>query len=263
MTDVAYLSFSAYKDFETCGHFFKKTRIEKVSQFTGNIHTANGTALHEVLEETIRKEVEPSDEELQEHYRLLFRKLVSELDEGTQPPTSEIKTFIKQGESLVVLPLPALREKYGDFELIASEEELYEDMDYGKNIKKFKGFIDLIIKTKDGKYIIIDWKSTTWGWDARKKTDPLYTYQLIFYKEFFAKKYNIDESMIETYFGFLKRTAKNNRVEFFRVTSGKQKTKNALTKLRNCVLNIEKGLFIKNRTSCTFCPLYRTDDCRA
>ena len=32
----------------------------------------------------------------------------------------------------------------------------------------FKGFIDLVVKTPDGKYHIIDWKTCSWGWDAQR-----------------------------------------------------------------------------------------------
>ena len=43
-----------------------------------------------------------------------------------------------------------------------------------------------------------------------------------------AKKHNIEPSNIETHFALLKRTAKSNKVEIFRVTSGKKKTENAI-----------------------------------
>ncbi len=72
----------------------------------------------------------------------------------------------------------------------------------------FKGFIDVVIKTPDGKYHIIDWKTCSWGWDARRKNDKMVTYQLALYKNYFCQKHNIDPKKVETYFAFLKRTAK-------------------------------------------------------
>jgi ATP-dependent exoDNAse (exonuclease V) beta subunit len=56
---------------------------------------------------------------------------------------------------------------------------------------KFKGFVDLVIKTPDDKYHIIDWKTCGWGWDSRKRSDPMVTYQLTLYKHYFAKKHNM------------------------------------------------------------------------
>ena len=125
----------------------------------------------------------------------------------------------------------------------------------------FKGFVDLILK-KDDKYILIDWKTCSWGWDTAKKSDPMTTYQLTYYKNYFSKKHNIDTKNIETYFILLKRTAKKNNVEVVRVTSGPKKTENSLKLLENAVINIEKGIQIKNRLNCKYCKFYKTEHCQ-
>ena len=130
---------------------------------------------------------------------------------------------------------------------------------YGKN---FKGFIDMVIKTPDNKYHIIDWKTCSWGWSRDKKSDPMTTYQLTYYKNYFSKKHNIDPKHIETYFVLLKRTAKNDNVEVLRVTSGPKKTENSLKVLENAVINIEKGIPIKNRLSCKYCKFHKTEYCK-
>ncbi len=49
----------------------------------------------------------------------------------------------------------------------------------------------------------------------------------------------MDPSNVETHFALLKRTAKKNRVEFFRVTSGPRKTDNALKLLNVALHNIK------------------------
>ena len=69
--------------------------------------------------------------------------------------------------------------------MVSTEEEIYEDIEGYKDQYKFKGFIDLVLKTPDGKYHIIDWKSCSWGWDVKRKFDPMTTYQLTFYKHYF------------------------------------------------------------------------------
>ena len=128
--------------------------------------------------------------------------------------------------------------------------------------KKFKGFIDLVIKTPDQKYHIIDWKTCSWGWDMKKKSDKIINYQLTMYKHFFAQKHNVDKNNIETYFALLKRTAKKDNVEIFRVTSGEKKTNNCLSLLEKSVINIEKGITVKNRLSCKYCKFYQTENCK-
>jgi pantothenate kinase len=75
---------------------------------------------------------------------------------------------------------------------------------------------------------------------------------------------NIDPKDVETHFALLKRTAKKNRVEFFRVTSGPRKTENALKLLNTALYNIQNKRYIKNKLSCTGgygCKFYNTEHC--
>ena len=75
---------------------------------------------------------------------------------------------------------------------------------------------------------------------------------------------NIDPKDVETHFALLKRTAKQNSVEFFRVTSGPQKTENALKLLGTAIYNIKKKRYLKNKLSCTGgygCKFYKTEHC--
>ena len=91
------------------------------------------------------------------------------------------------------------------------------------------------------------------------------TYQLTLYKHFFCQKHNLDPEDVETHFALLKRTAKKNRVEIFRVTSGPRKTENALKLLYQAIYNIQKGIAFKNRLKCLKpypCSLRNTEHCR-
>ena len=87
-------------------------------------------------------------------------------------------------------------------------------------------------------------------------------YQLTYYKMFYAQKFNIDPKMIETHFSLLKRTAKKDRVEFFRVTSGTKKTENANLLLTKAIKAIKSSKYIKNRLSCNGCEFYKTELCK-
>ena len=88
--------------------------------------------------------------------------------------------------------MPELTKIFGEYEVFSVEEQLYQpitDSDTGYN---FKGFIDLVIRTNDGKFHIIDWKTCSWGWDAKKRSDKYITYQLTLYKKFWCEKYEVD-----------------------------------------------------------------------
>jgi len=71
----------------------------------------------------------------------------------------------------------------------------------------------------------------------------------------------IDPADVETHFALLKRTAKYNNVEFFRVTSGPRKTENALKMLSKALYNIKNKRYIKNRLSCNRCDFRHTEHC--
>ena len=125
----------------------------------------------------------------------------------------------------------------------------------------FKGYIDLVLKTNDGKIHIIDWKTCSWGWDARKKADKMIVYHLVYYKHYYAQKHNVDPENIEVHFGLLKRTAKKNHVELFKTTSGKKRTENAIKFLVHALYNVNNKNYVKNRTACGNCEFYKTKHC--
>ena len=167
-----------------------------------------------------------------------------------------------QGPPICEHIIPAVKEYFNDYDVVSVEEPLFESItEFESDGTKFKGFIDLVLKTSDGKYHIIDWKSCSWGWDSKRKSDAMTTYQLTLYKRYYAVKFGIDEENIETHFALLKRTAKTEKVELFRVTSGERKTKNALKLLEKAVKNINKENFFKNRTSCNRCDFKNTIHC--
>jgi len=185
------------------------------------------------------------------------------LDDDVEVDQKLVENMRTQGKELIPEIQEALDQYFDEYEVLAAEMPLYEPIE-GEEEYVFKGYIDAVVKTADDKIHIFDWKTCSWGWDARRRSDKMVTYQLTLYKHFFAQKMNVNPKYIETHFALLKRTAKKNRVEFFRVTSGPQKTKNALKVLNTALYNIQKKCYIKNRLSCTAgygCKFYKTVHC--
>lgn len=249
------------KIWNECAYRHKKEYVERINRFHGNIFTAFGKALHSVCEhklyDTLEEQVTHFTDELQEEIRVLVEDKGVTID-------ANVNEFETQGIDILPEILPGLEAYFDEYEILETEAELMEplnlegvDEDF-----KFKGFIDLVVHSGD-KVHIIDWKSCSWGWDQRKKADPMVTYQLTLYKHYYAQMHDIDPADIETHFALLKRTAKKGKkVEFFRVTSGKKKTTNALDLLRKAVINIVKGKSFKNRMSCKYCPFHKTEHCK-
>lgn len=264
-----YLSWSAVKDWKTCPFYYKLTKIDEIEGFEGNIHTAFGHGVHWTVEDELDPErIEEID--LSETFTANFIKAIEELPEEERKLIAENKSTKKlheemkvQGRELVHFLKPALDKFFGKWTLVGIELKFYEKCDfYTLSEFFFKGFIDIVVQTEDGKYHIIDWKTCSWGWDVKKKSDPMVTYQLTVYKYFFCKKYGIDPKQVETYFALCKRLDKvKERVEIFRVTSGPRKTANALKLLEQAVYNVDHGNFVKNKLSCKKCKFRRTKHC--
>ena len=99
----------------------------------------------------------------------------------------------------------------------------------------------------------------------RKRRDPMVTYQLTLYKKYFAITHDIDPANIETHFALLKRTAKKNKVEIFRVPCGAKKIDNAINLLTKALYNIDNKNYMKNKLACHGrwgpCEFYRSKQC--
>lgn len=259
-----YVSYSSIKDWKFCPFYYKLTRLDGIPAGRDSIHTAFGKALHSTLEKVFKQEKEGSFD-YKDNFSQNFQKEFSSLSKDISEKISEKdrSDFNEQGRELSELALSAAQEYFGDFEFFSAEENIMEEIEeYKIDDFKFKGFIDLVLKSKkDNKYHIIDWKTCSWGWEPQKKNDAMVTYQLTYYKHFFAKKHKIPVDDIETHFGLLKRTAKKDKVELFHVTSGEKKVNNALKLLQECVHNVDHDRFVKNRLSCSKCSFHKTQHC--
>ena len=251
-----HISYSELKDWKYCPYYHKLTRIDGIAGFKGNEYTAFGTAIHSVCErKMLKEEFDPY-----EYFLAEFDSNLSKLDDDVETNQKLIEKMCTQGSGIIPHIESAVREKFGNFKVISTEEKLMAPIE-GSSFN-FKGYIDLVVQTDDGKYHVIDWKTCSWGWDMRKRSDPMVTYQLTLYKKFFSIIHNIDPSLIETHFVLLKRTAKKNNVEFVDVSSGNIKTNNATKLLMQALKNIENQKVIKNRLSCKSCQFYKTEHCK-
>lgn len=257
---MKHVSYSEIKIWNECPFKHKLIYIDGLAGFEGNEYTCFGTALHSVCEFGVSGVLDKED--FGEHFNVIFEKELEGLPKKVELRENLIAEMRDQAEPIYSKVLGELSKAFPEYEVHQAEEKLFEPIkEFTEDSCDFKGFIDLVIKTPDGKYHIIDWKTCSWGWDQQKKSDRMTTYQLTLYKKFWCQKHNIDPEMVETYFGLLKRTAKANNVEIFRVTSGSRKTQNATDFLLKAVTAISRGFHIKNRMSCKGCDFNKTENC--
>ena len=207
-----HISYSELKIWAECPFKHKLVYLDKIKKFVGNEFTAFGKALHAVCEHSAKGNLPEEDQD--DYFDLEFLKELEALKGEVEFRPKLVEEMRTQAKVITPQITPALVRTFGNYEVFSVEEQLFEPIhDFDKEAIKLKGFIDLVIKTDDGKYHVIDWKTCSWGWDNRKKTDKMITYQLTLYKHFWAKKHNKNYKDITTHFALLKRTAKKNNVE--------------------------------------------------
>ena len=274
-----HISYSEWRNWHICPHYHKLTYIDKVTQFEGNIFTAFGKAIHTVCEFTLTSPEKYREAgAIEALVKAQFLKELKALPEGEQQRAKrdfKLKEWLVSGLEIVPDLYRCLTEKFGklgeDWEVLKAEEQLYVPItEFTEAEKKFKGFIDLVVYSKkDEKIHLIDWKTCSWGWRREKKSDTILAYQLVFYKHFYARKYEVEPKDVDCHFVLLKRTAKaGKKAEFVRVTAAKKRTTDALNALTKALHNINKKNYIKNRTACTnckdrfgTCEFYQTEYC--
>ena len=247
------ISFSQLKVWNECAYKHKISYVDEVKLFNGNEYTAFGTSIHTVCENLVfGKDV---------NFENIFDNEIKSLDIDIDE--SLISSMKSSAPNIIKEIMPSLNSQFGEYEVFSVEEELCVKIDDlkegGKNV--FKGFIDLVLKIGED-YHIIDWKTCSWGWNAKKRSDPMVVYQLMYYKYFFAKKHNIDMKNIHVHFALLKRTAKSNFVEIFKTTSGNKRIDNSLKVLNDAIYNIDNKNYTKNKLSCNRCEYYKTEHCK-
>lgn len=150
---------------------------------------------------------------------------------------------------------------------------------------KFKGYIDLVIRTKDrrGKTVlyICDFKTASWGWTNEKKMDKELHFQILLYKHFFCKKHQLDPKQVRTAFILLLRSPRPEKkgssklqcpVEFMPISAGPVSVQRALEELNSDITRLKQryhsGTLDKNHKNCVDewherCPYLGTKHCDA
>lgn len=254
-----HISFSEFDLYNKCGHkhlVFKYLGLDKEPP---SIHLAFGDAVHASIEETLEKST--GTQERVEFFRKRFRKNMDETM-ADQPGYREMDAFMEQGVNILSkIDFVALLAEY---ELVSVEEALYEHI---HGVFHFKGFIDLVLKhKKTGRYLILDWKTSTTAWILKYKlADRIFLMQMKLYKYFWARKNNVDLSLIDVKYMVLNRLADKKDpkkgfgdIQEVAMSSTMEDIKEALTLMAETIKKIHiQKVFIKAKmtddNACRFC----------
>lgn len=266
-TGKYHISYSEISDFMECSFRHKLKHVDKINLGGGSIHTAFGKALHEAIEDYLRtKKMKDSKEVVK-----IFHQEIMDLHEEARREAMEAELEFSAVVPDILAQFPEWIDKeFPGWELVEAEHYLFESIKKQTNVH-FKGFIDAIIKVPNKrsklgyKYVIIDWKTSNWGWKVEQKRDFKKQMQLILYKHYWCTFMNVDIKDVACNFVLLKRTARKSdgsRIEVVPVSVGPKAIENALKKINSAIMQMKRGLITKNRYACKpFCPYANTPWC--
>ena len=142
---MAHISFSEAKNWNFCPFYHKLMNLDKVKGFQGNAFTAFGNAMHDTCEKMLTEGLDDK----KSFFQLKFKEILDNLPENVEKTGDLVEKMKDQGPPILDEVLPALQDHFGEYEVVEAEEDVMEMIDFfqPKEIEKFKGFIDLIIKT--------------------------------------------------------------------------------------------------------------------
>ncbi len=246
-----------------------------------SIHMTFGTALHEVLQHYLDVMYETSGAaadriDIEELFEDTLRKCYAEdykknKNQHFSSPT-ELREFFEDGKEI----LNFIRKKRSYYfskkgwYLVGCEVPIVMAPNLRLNRVKYMGYLDVVMYHEPtNTFKIIDIKTSTKGWNKWNKKDESKQFQLILYKYFFSKQYNIPLENIEIEFFIVRRKVyvdgdyPQKRVQQFIPASGKVKLNKATTNLNEFIskaFNLDGSykdtIFGANpsKWNCTFCP---------
>jgi hypothetical protein len=267
-----HVSYSSISTFNKCPKLWELQYLRNKVPFRQNIYTCFGNAMHETIQEWLTvmyyDTVKASNEMNLD--KLLYANLVKAYKVGRAQMKGEhysnsdqLNEFYLDGKHI----LDFLKKKRASYftsktmMLSGIETLLYQDIRPGV---KFKGLIDLVFYHPNTEtWTIMDIKTSTRGWNQKAKSNTNLTAQVVLYREFFAKQFDIDIDKIKLEYFVVKRripkdaefAAALSRVQTFNPfgnSSGKNKTKQVLKSMDDFINETidEEGKYFDKNYNC-------------
>ena len=279
------ISYSQYSQWDVCPHKWKLNYIDKLSEFTDNIHTLFGTSMHEVLQtyltvmynDTIKMaDALPLEKMLLHRMKYNYTNAMEKNGGEVICEQSDMEEFYKHGLSILDW-FKKRRQNYFSkkgYELVGIETPINYDL---PNDIKFIGYIDVLLydKVRD-RYKIIDIKTSTMGWNKYQKADKNKTDQLLLYKQFYGAQHDIPLDKIDVEYFIVKRKLyegldfPQKRVQKFSPANGKP----SINKVVNNLNQFLQESFIDgeyntdhtyiqrpSKKNCKYCEFNQTEHC--
>ena len=276
-----HISYSQLSSFANCQKQWYWTYVKRLAPYQASIHAVFGTAMHETIQtwlETLYHDKVKTANEMDLNallYENMIKAYKSQKAQNGHEHFStqeELNLFYLDGKHI----LNFLKKKRGGYfgtkgvYLAGIETLLYQELRPGV---MFKGLIDLVFyDERIDEWTIMDIKTSTSGWNKFAKEDDKRKSQILLYKEFFSKQFNIPKDKINVEYFILKRkvprdaefASMQKRVQEFKPADGPRKMKQAVGLMENFVKEAVDmdGEYIDkdyptnpSKSACMFCAI--------
>jgi hypothetical protein len=191
------ISYSQFSIFKECPHKWELLYKDGLQQYTSTIHTVFGTAMHEALQHYITIMYEQStaaadrfdiDTFFEDKFREVYLKEYKSNSNTHFSSSAEMREFFDDGIAI----LDFFKKKRGQYfskrgwHLVKCELPVLLNPDNKFNNVLYKGYLDLVLYNENtNTFKIIDFKTSTRGWNDKTKKDEGKQFQLILYKNSF------------------------------------------------------------------------------
>jgi hypothetical protein len=276
MKSVSYSQYSLYRQ---CNHQWYLNYVKKLKIFKPSVYLTFGTSFHETLQNYLdvmyNSSIKEADsinlhEDLKNRMLENYQQSIAENSGAHFISKKDFTAFIQDGCNILDW-IKKYRAKYfstKSTKLVGIEIPLEEPIIESIPNVYMQGFIDLVFYCKETNiYTIYDIKTSTSGWKEEAKKDKLKISQLLIYKRFYAKAFNVSEDNIEVKFFIVKRRPFASEqfpakwIQEFTPAQGKKTVQTAINEFENFVKDcftpeteyIDKA-YPKNTGSCKYCP---------
>lgn len=281
-----HVSFSQMNAFRGCQYRWKLEYKEGLKKFTSSSHTTFGTAMHETLQTYLDVMYDESEEKadnmnlfdlFKDNFMKEYEKQVAANEGEHYMSREEFEEFYEDGLAII----DCFRvERKAHFQkdkihLIGCEVPITINPDPENPNVFYIGYLDIVTYNENtGTFKIIDIKTSTKEWFKWALEDESKQFQLLLYKKFFSRQYNVPEDHIDIEFFILKRKLREkskypqSNIQIFEPLSGLMRTNKALEAMTEFIDSCfdGQGQYVEreypktpSKFACRFCP-YSNDD---
>lgn len=274
-TNKPHISYSEIKIWKECPWKHKLMYVDGIQTYENNPYAEFGTIVHDTIENYLKTgsmDVSDVEQKLKDSWdkhgfdtpEYIEKMTIQRKKFDLKYRHEKFESWLTSAYNILSAVPDFMKENFGDWSYVSAEEELYEKIE--NQDLSFKGFIDAIIKSNINgkeKYWIIDWKTTgPRGWYQDKRRDFLTQAQVGLYKKFWSEREGIPLKSIGCGYALLKRNTKPEKCAWFMPVSVGPKFITKSEKLiESMVKSVQKGMNLKNRSNCKFCPFYQSEHC--